>query len=108
MASPTVFFARQLTEVGKRGVAGVQGEQFALDEGHQFVGGNHAGDGGDGAFELGAIDNPFAKDFNGHGKRVGVATTHRRNDAIDSAIHEAGIGINERSVVARSGQHFFL
>lgn len=101
-------FARQFAEVSERGVAGVQGEEFALDESHEFVGRQHAGDGGQRTFELGAVHDPFAEDFDGNGKRVVAAAGDGRDDTVHGAIDKAGVGVDKGGILTCGGEDFFF
>ncbi|MNH01999.1 hypothetical protein D3C79_612250 [compost metagenome] len=80
--------APQLAEVGGDDVAGVEGEQLALDEGHQVVGGLHARHLGQLALELGLVDDPLAEALHRHLQRI-IVGRGRGNDAIHRRVDEA-------------------
>ena len=95
--------APELAEVGSDDVAGVEGEQLALDEGHQVVGGLHARHLGQLALELGLVDDPLAEALHRHLQRIivgrgrGHDAIHRRVDEADAVV-EGGM-IRDRQVL---------
>ncbi len=90
--------APQLAEVGGDDVAGVEGEQLALDEGHQVVGGFHARHLWQLSLELGLVDDPLAEALYRHFQRVIVGSRGGRHDAIHRRVDEADTGF-ERGMI---------
>ncbi len=95
--------APEFAEVGGDDVAGVEGEQLALDKGHQVVGGLHACYLGQLALELGLVDDPLAEALHRYLQRIVVGrggrdyAIHRRVDETDAGF-EGGM-IRDRQVL---------
>ncbi len=99
--------APQLAKVGGDDMAGVEGEQLALDEGHQVVGGLHARHLWQFPLELGLVDDPLAEALDRHFQRV-IVGSRRRHDAIHRRVDEADAGFERGMIRDRQVLEYLL
>ncbi len=100
--------APQLAEVGGDDVAGVEGEQLALDEGHQVVGGLHARHLRQLPLELGLVDDPLAEALHRHFQRIIVGRRGGRNDAVHRRVDETDAGVEGGMIRDRQVLEYLL